>query len=178
MGAIDEAWHGDDVSRPMNLVELCRKGPFKGVIEPRILTRRFLSDYSGRIWTMVFGSLLVAAAVQSRIGMLPSTILFLVGSLGSLMVASLAVAITNIHMHRESSALSDNPMAMPLDTGLFHKLVSDPIPGTVHAFRFGPGPRPSWSPLYTMNRSDGDGNQVMFFVFDDDHDRVMFRLAQ
>jgi hypothetical protein len=171
----EKAYDGGDVQRPMTIAELCRKGALKGFATTRRYRRLTLADYSNRVWVGAFASLPIAFLATPDLR--ATAMVFVALSLSWLMFWQSVVARRNYQMWNTINGLKENPLALLVESDrLIWHMIKAPVAATFYQFD-GDMPRYGQLSARSINRSDGDGNQIVFMVFADDHDRVMFRLS-
>jgi hypothetical protein len=171
----EKAYDGCNISRPMTLAELCRHD-LRGIARIEQHMTYSYADYYPQM--LRWGWVSIAISVATMISNLATgLLLLLVLSMSIVVVTSLAIMRRNslIWQHLEYLR-GDMRCVMMTSTRMLARYVADPSPAMFYVFDHSHSiPQ---QPLVAINRSDGMGNIIVFLKFDDDHDRVMFRLGQ
>lgn len=163
------------VSRPMTLPEVCRYGSLRDVARFEQHHTSGYLDYFNHM--LAWGALSLVTSMGVMLVNLLGGFLLLVGCAGVIaIVVTLVIMRKNILLdYRLRYEAGDIRSVMVTSTDMLTRYITDPSPAMLSIFNCRSIPQ---LPLKAINRSDGMGNIVVFIRFDDDHDRVMFRLAR
>jgi hypothetical protein len=139
-----------------------------------------LRRYAQYTDTITIGAL-ISLAVVVFVGCIGTLFDMLISAmlafLTTLVVVESKVSIFNQMIRDQLNAMRTDHRFVPCLSNLVDYVRVNQIPVTFHQYPANPALK-GLGMLLAMDRSDGDGLQIVFVEFKDDHDRVMYRLGE